>query len=367
MAQAATQKIAGLKRRGWEVEVFTSPLPNGSPRPVVDGVPVQTFCFTGRGAFGSPFRGEIAEYRQAVRTSKANVIITEGWEHPFSELLATEKQQVPLVHVSHSTSSLYQTPGFGGIFRRLAWQKYVWELPKKLKTVDHIVFLTTQTDHTRFYDRFVAEKIGITHFSTIPNGSDLTEFAQVSRDAKKRYGLEGKKVIILVGNFQPGKNQGALLEMVERMGDPAVEVLLLSGFESDYGDRLRERFRHLSNVRYLVALPREELLALHYAADLFVQTSINECQPLVLLDAMAAGLPFLALNVGCCRELPGGKVVQTLAELEEELPKLLNDPVERERYRILGLEAASTTYNWETVCDRFDALLRSVVSQNHRP
>jgi glycosyltransferase involved in cell wall biosynthesis len=41
--------------------------------------------------------------------------------------------------------------------------------------------------------------------------------------------------------------------------------------------------------------------------DLVVLTSVSEGQPLSLMEAMASGIPCVATNVGCCKEILYGK------------------------------------------------------------
>ena len=50
-------------------------------------------------------------------------------------------------------------------------------------------------------------------------------------------------------------------------------------------------------------------------ADLFLFPSTIECAPLVILEAMAAGVPWISYDVGNVRELDGGLVVGSYGEL----------------------------------------------------
>ena len=77
-----------------------------------------------------------------------------------------------------------------------------------------------------------------------------------------------------------------------------------------------------------------------------VLTSLSESQPLVLLEAGAAGIPFVSTNVGSCREIIegrsdevpnlgiGGIITDLVAptQIAQAVGSLLKDPARRQRY-----------------------------------
>jgi glycosyltransferase involved in cell wall biosynthesis len=99
--------------------------------------------------------------------------------------------------------------------------------------------------------------------------------------------------------------------------------------------------------------------------DVVVLTSLSEAQPLVILEAGAAGLPMVATDVGACREMilgrnderpalgPGGAITPLCnpSATAQELASLLTD---RERYDSCSRairERTRTHYN-KNVVDR---------------
>jgi glycosyltransferase involved in cell wall biosynthesis len=110
--------------------------------------------------------------------------------------------------------------------------------------------------------------------------------------------------------------------------------------------------------------------------DAIALTSISEAQPLVLLEAGAAGVPSVATDVGSCRDLiegradesppigPGGFVVP-LADPQataKALAALLGDPAMRARCGEAMRRRTETYYNKRVVDriyrDLYDNLLR---------
>ena len=121
--------------------------------------------------------------------------------------------------------------------------------------------------------------------------------------------------------------------------------------------RRRDRGAALPRVMFLEKLDPAAIAAAYCAADVFLYTSRLDVQPLVLLDAMAAGTPFLSTDVGCVREFPGGLVAPGLRPLAGALRRLLADDALRSTLSEAGLAASRRYYNWPCVLDRYEQLL----------
>src|ERR1039458_9870924 len=71
------------------------------------------------------------------------------------------------------------------------------------------------------------------------------------------------------------------------------------------------------SVTMMLNVPRAESVSAIKEADIMVHPSNWEASPLVILECMAAGKPFVAFDVGCVREHAGGRVVGSLSEMAE--------------------------------------------------
>lgn len=120
-------------------------------------------------------------------------------------------------------------------------------------------------------------------------------------------------------------------------------------------------------------LPREDLIAALFSADLFVFASNVEYSPLVLFEACAAGLPFLTVPVGNAEEIArwtgGGEVCPAVkdergytrvdpAVLAERIQALLDAPEQRRMLGLAGRGAWEASYNWGAIAPRYEAILR---------
>jgi glycosyltransferase involved in cell wall biosynthesis len=87
---------------------------------------------------------------------------------------------------------------------------------------------------------------------------------------------------------------------------------------------------------------------------------------LVIVEAMAAGRPFIAFPAGNIAELPGGIVVSGVEEMAARATELLNDPNARESLGAEGRAAHHSRYEWEAVVDQYEDLYSRLVQGTTR-
>ena len=110
-------------------------------------------------------------------------------------------------------------------------------------------------------------------------------------------------------------------------------------------------------VTLLGAATREEVAGAMLQSDLLVLPSIAEATPLVLLEAMSHGLPWIASDTcGSASELSGGSVVP-VQEFAPEIERLLADSGARKALAAAGRAAYADGYSWEAVAPRYLAAL----------
>lgn len=119
--------------------------------------------------------------------------------------------------------------------------------------------------------------------------------------SRYEYGiLSTRPVALYVGRAAHEKNIGFLLHALEYTRRLRPDILLLIAGEGPAVPDLKEKVNALGlrdHVQFIGYLDRSEALpACYAAADVFVFASRTETQGLVLLEAMAAGLPVVALS-----------------------------------------------------------------------
>jgi Glycosyltransferase len=108
-----------------------------------------------------------------------------------------------------------------------------------------------------------------------------------------------------LSNLRIDKGLGRAIESLRAAVHAGLDVELLLGGPlagQDEATLLQEGTREFgSRIRHVGALATEDVPAFLAGADLFLFPSLyrNEAEPLVVLEAMAAGVPVLMYAVGC--------------------------------------------------------------------
>lgn len=167
------------------------------------------------------------------------------------------------------------------------------------------------------------------------------------QDVRAELGVsEHTPLFVVVGRLNPQKNHALLLNAMSQVPDAALWIV----GDGELRAELEQQAQALGDrVRFLGV--RRDVPRLLAAADAFVLPSDWEGNPLVVMEAMAAGLAVAATDVGCVSELVDattGHVVAAgdLEGLAAALRQLADDP---DRTRALGRAGA------RVADERFDA------------
>lgn len=140
-----------------------------------------------------------------------------------------------------------------------------------------------------------------TSAEVIPTGLLETSFEEADGGTfRDRYGISRQRpVALFVGRVAHEKNIDFLLRMANELRRQQPDVLLVIAGEGPAQKHLEELSAELvlgDNIKFIGYLDRKtELNACYKAADVFVFASKTETQGLVLLEAMAQGVPVVAL------------------------------------------------------------------------
>ncbi|WP_114973609.1 glycosyltransferase [Rhodoferax ferrireducens] len=134
----------------------------------------------------------------------------------------------------------------------------------------------------------------------IPTGIEPESFVPGDREAfrKNHHIPQDRPVLLFLGRVAHEKNIGFLIKTVDRVRHEISDVLLVIAGEGPARESLELEVKKLGldeNVRFIGYLDRHtELNSCYRAADIFVFSSRTETQGLVLLEAMAQGVPVVS-------------------------------------------------------------------------
>jgi glycosyltransferase involved in cell wall biosynthesis len=217
--------------------------------------------------------------------------------------------------------------------------------------------LCSQIDHLLVPSRQMAEVLdgyGVRTPATIlPTGIRLDEF-EGGDGARFRCGhdiAEDAPVLLTVGRLAIEKNVAFLLEVLVRLVPEFLRLQFVIAGEGPDAGRLADivAARGLgANVRFVGNLDRRAgLLDCYRGADLFVFASSTETQGLVLIEAMALGLPIVSTAVmGSATVLAETRCARISAEDVDEfaghVAHLLRNPEQRRALAEAGPDDART-------------------------
>jgi len=205
--------------------------------------------------------------------------------------------------------------------------------------------------------------------STIPNGVPSVRPERTTLRDELRLGPDDR-LVVSVGNLYPVKGHQHLIDAVALLvGRHPTLHLAISG-RGEMAEALSARARGLglANRVHLLGL-RSDVAAILAAADVFALPSLSEGLPLALLEAMFAGCPIVASEVGevgvALAHGEAGILVEPgqPAALAAALDRLLSDP---DRARELGEHAvrrAAAEYDISRMVQRYAGVYEALLGR----
>ena len=209
----------------------------------------------------------------------------------------------------------------------------------------------------------------------VPNGIDVEEFGARVRAMPARTAERRPVRVGFVGRLVPIKDIITLIRACSlALRVVEVDVRVFGPIDEDprYARRCRRLVAKLGlerAIRFETTLPIERI---YPEIDLLVLTSFSEGQPLVILEAGAAGIPVVASDVGACRELLQGRndvdrrigpsgIVTRLAAPEETaaaIARLARDPGLRRAMGVAGQRRVAAFYRESATVAAYRALYK---------
>lgn len=228
-------------------------------------------------------------------------------------------------------------------------------------------------------------RLGIpdTQIARVTNGVDLQRLQSPADRiaARQRFGLAAdEQVFLSVGRNHPKKNFVVLLEaaaLMKQRGMARLRIVIAGRGASELQSKadalgltgetlLLEQIGDEVAGSAALALPSDALVALYHSADVFVLPSITETFGIVLVEAMAAGLPVVTTDAPGCRDIIRGGEDGLMVPpndpdaMAEAMADALAEPT-RSRLSALSM-ARAKAFSWDDVVDDYLKLYNRIIS-----
>jgi glycosyltransferase involved in cell wall biosynthesis len=297
------------------------------------------------------------------RVERPDVVHTHTAKAGTLGRLAAILAGVPvLVHTFHGHV-------LGGDYFSPARTRFFLEVERQLaRATDRLVVLTEAQATEMSEELGVADR---SKFTVVPLGLELDGFAEVDRAAaasttRAALGITDDELVIgIVGRMVPIKNHelwlrvladtidahdGAVRGVVVGAGEREAELRALAD-ELGVGDRL------------LWLGWRRDLPDLYAAMDALVLTSHDEGTPVAVIEAMAAGTPVVARDVGGVAELAEGHPSVQVVRLDAAVPEWATAVIRARSHAPAALDTRRRVvrrFSVERLADDIDELYRAL-------
>ncbi|SEP93700.1 glycosyltransferase [Thalassovita taeanensis] len=363
----------GLEAHGHQVMVVCPSYGSDAPDPTVERVPV---LLPTRGwiRIANPF---LRRTRRAIKTFNPDIIHVH---HPFwlgslGRIMA-RRLNIPVIYTYHTRLEYYahQIPVPGRLFRNVIAH---WLIRRFANKCDAVI---VPTPVARDYMRLIGVDRPV-HVQ--PTGLDLEKFEPPNgprlSELRQEVNPDGRLVFVTVSRLSPEKNIHFIIAAMERLKsrDTAPFRLLVLG-DGDERAPLEKmvKARDLEgDVTFLGNIDGSIVPQYLAISDVFVFASRSETQGMVVLEAMAAGLPVVAVDSSgvdafVSNGTTGYRTPEDIVQWTAALSRLIDDPHLR---KALGENAKAVAHGYSTdkfaasVALHYEGLVQSSLSRSkHR-
>jgi glycosyltransferase involved in cell wall biosynthesis len=339
--------------------IFLTFAEGGRARPFLDRV--RAAGFTGvelRSNWPHYFRAAKEVAHELIR-AQATILCTSGYKPDVIGLRAARLAGIPVVAIAHG-------------WTRATWKVRLNELFDRwiMRRFDAVVGVS----HAQSI-KLVLAGIAPDKILTIPNAIALDRFASTVAGSREQlaslFSTEPQFIVAAAGRLSPEKGFDVFIATAARIARQEQDVGFVIFGEGPLRGKLANLIERSSlEDRLVLAGFHANLSAVLPAADVFVISSFTEGLPVVLLEALLAGVPVVATAVGGIPEVidnnTDGFLVppRNVEQLELRIMELLKNQSLREQMKIAGPRKIAAEYNTRLQADRYSTLFARLSSAN---
>jgi D-inositol-3-phosphate glycosyltransferase len=301
--QVSFEQSKRLTEMGYQIDVLTSKYEGRNMNPL-KGITIHHYpSLNVAKRFGVPYPIISFEaYKMFTHLiGKCDIVHAHGHVYMASYMagMVAKKLKKPFIVTQHNTFIDYKS------FLNIVEQLNDMVIGKSV--LRHADRITTVSKETKKYVlRLGADK---TKTSVIYNGVDTDLFRPANKNqSRKKLGLpNNRKIVLSVRRLVYKNGLDTLIESVPKVAQKHPDVLFVVAGKGPSRKLVEDRIKELGisqNIKLAGFVPDEQLPLYYDAADIFMLPSASgEGLPLVLLEAMACGVPVIATKVGGTPEI----------------------------------------------------------------
>ena len=362
-AQKVVSEIAEQLAKKNKVYVATSQIyQNQKKKEIINSVNVRRFDI--KGNYIENFTGEKKNYIKFLKKNKFDVILFYAAQQWTFDLALDILENI-------KSRKIFCPCGFSRI-NKISYQSYFIKIAKCINVFDKVIFHSNQYQDYFYLKKFLEKK----KISVIPNAADINFL-----DQKKERVFKDFKIFLNVSNFIPGKRQDLSIFIAFIISlfvkkkirfyfvgniikaNNFIKSLLYCCFYY-YLNLLRiffNLFFENKKIFFLKNLSRDEVVAFYKRSDYFIFSSRVECSPIVIFEALAAGLPFFSLKAGnieeICHNTKAGICNKSLIKLSFAIIRILDNAKKLNKMSKNGISNFKRIYNWKRVVKKYENII----------
>jgi glycosyltransferase involved in cell wall biosynthesis len=213
--------------------------------------------------------------------------------------------KIPIIGTNHfipeNFSAFVSGENLKKRFENLLWKDFS-------RVYNQVNLVTTPTE---FGAKLIRPRLKV-DVKAISSGISLEKFNPLgdTHEIREKYAIPDKPVLLYVGRLDPEKHIEEILKSVA-LAVKKIDFCLVvvgKGTSKTALEKLTHQLGITDNVIFTGFVPDEELPYFYKLSRCFMIASIAELLSLVTLQAMASGLPVIAVNAGSLSELVKDKM-----------------------------------------------------------
>lgn len=364
----------GLLAKGYQVAIATRKFKDEPLVDNINGVDVYRFNIW-KDVFHS-YRGNKRDYLSFVKCYHADIIIIECSQCVTTDLVLPYLNQIGGKKIFHShgfhgmelkpftiKGDLFHTIGNFLLWLSSKWY-YSHTLKRAMPYFDATMCLSEVDSSNEYLKKNCNNSI------ILDNAADNMFFNNsVDSNILNNYtSLQNKQYIMCCANYTFVKNQkGMILQYYKSETSKKTSLVCIGLLPTNYFEECKELVARLDkqyghrDVHLLHGVNRSDIPSIMANAYIYLVSSRYEQYSISIIEAMSQGLPFISMNTGNARLLPGGITIDNIDEMHTKIDEIMSDSVMYGKYAKDGKSFAYKYCRIDAVVNKLDKLLSKLL------